>query len=168
MRRAILAGVTFGAAVFVAPVAHGTAPDVVHGGCRWDMHNQHTATGVTYVGYEIEQSTTTTGDSPSEPISATVTCWVAVNGEPVPGTVHSFGDVGPLTGYQAGAVPIMFDAADYGGLAGCESDAFADGTTREICYSWLNIEIPPQAVVDTENGVCETLELDDCPSLETH
>jgi len=152
VKRTLLASLAVGASVLVAPAAHATVPNVLHGGCFLDTDGHPLVTGDTQVGVIGDRSVTTTGDSPAVPIGATVTCSVEVNGVLAPGTTHSYGD-SPVTGIQLGADPLTYTAGPLDTVALCQSVVYADNTTWDECVILGdNIQIPPQTVVDTWNA----------------
>lgn len=152
MRRALVAAVAFGSAVLGTPAAHASTSNVLHGNCFFESSSAADSAGNDNVGALGNLSFTTTGDSPPALIGATVTCWIDVNGVPAPGTSHSYGDGMPV---QAGADPIAFEAARDDFVNVCESVAFADGTTDELCEADAPIGFPPQEVVDVITAVVD-------------
>jgi hypothetical protein len=151
VKRLLVAGAALAATVSVVPAGHATAPDVVHGvACGYETsYDKPELPGDTWTGVQFDSSATTTGDAVPQPIGATITCWLEVDGVTAPGTTYSYGDVPGVTGVQAGAHPISFRADKLATVAGCETDAFADGTSTSICWIWGDdIQIPPQAVQD--------------------
>lgn len=150
MKRFLVAGAALAATVSVVPAGHAAAANVAEGGCRYETtYDTPEAPGTTWSGVQYDYSVTTTGDATAARIGATITCWIEVDGVAAPGTTYSYGDIPGVTGVQAGAHRISFRANKLATVAGCETDAFADGTSTSICWIWGdNIQIPPQAVQD--------------------
>jgi len=119
--------------LLVVPAARAGTPDVVYGGCYFSTDSQPTVTGDVQTGVIGDASVTASGDSTPQPIGATVTCWIEVNGVTEPGTTHSYGDLGGIRGVQAGADPLSFAAYGSDMVEVCESVTFADGTTQAAC-----------------------------------
>ena len=140
----------------VVPAARASSPDATHGGCFFEtvqslpdtMTGDETETGV--IG---DRSVTTTGDAPPVPIGGTVTCWIDDNAVPIPGTTHSYSDVAPVTGVQAGADPISF-VANIGDFVNiCQRTDYADGTSESECAKLLDPNWPPGFMVDLLDAV---------------
>jgi len=164
MKRIWLTAVLLGVGTFAAPVAHATSGDVVKGGCFYTAVPYAPMPDV-YVGYMGDLSATTTGDTPPVPIAATVTCSIVVDGVTAAGTTHSYGDG---LAVQAGVDVVTFTAPPTANVTMCETDVFADGSSRSICYVNAPSDIPPQeiadailAVVDTAGAVVHDVECGD-------
>lgn len=147
-----------GMSALAAPAAHAAGPNQVHGGCSFATTN---AFGDGYTGVLYEASVTTTGDTPPQPIGATVTCWLTVNGVEAPGTRHTYADLPGVTGVQAGADTAAYYADDLDPVNVCEAVAFADGTTQEWCSVDVRDPIPPQEVFDFVDGLVHYVECGD-------
>jgi hypothetical protein len=168
MKKMLLAGTGLALSVLAGPPAHANSSDVVNGGCKYSTtYGVPTAAGDMWSGVQAEQSTTTTGDATRQPIGATVTCWIEVDGVPAPGTTHSYGDVAGMTGTQAGASPVSVDDHGSDNVSACQSVAFADGTTTwTTCFIWGDVvQLPPQVVIDTVDAVVATVDAVVCPQL---
>jgi hypothetical protein len=148
MRRILLAGVMLGASALVAPASQAATAHDIRGGCGFD--SVEVTTGGGYAGVIYDVSVTTVGGLGTAPIGATVSCWIAINGDAAPGTRHSYGDVG-VPGIQAGADPISFTALRYDDVAECMSVVYADNTSTTDCPPIDPIQIPPQEILDLLN-----------------
>ncbi|MBV9097509.1 MAG: hypothetical protein JO079_05585, partial [Frankiaceae bacterium] len=142
----------------VLPAAHADDSDFRYGGCNFE-YEYPSETQIT--GMVSDFSVTTTGYGNPRAIGATVTCWLEIDGKgAAPGTTFSYSDLGGVPGVQAGANPVSFTLDNPLAIVfGCESDAFADGTTRLSCQS-EDPQMPPQPIADlydhtwnTVNGV---------------
>lgn len=118
------------AAITGQPAAGAATTDDIRGGCYLDtVHVFGNGQGV--IG---DLSMTTTGDPAPTPISATVTCWLTMDGvTALPGTTHSYGDIDGVTGVQSGEDQVTYP----GGLRVeptlCQSVTYADGVTQSLC-----------------------------------
>jgi hypothetical protein len=150
--RLLLALVTVGVSALVAPAASAAAPDHITGGCSYNART--ISTDGVQVGVIAELSVTTTGDTPPMPIGATVTCWIEDDGVTVPGTTHSYGDVGGVLGVQAGADTVTFTAGPTDRVYECHSVVFADNTSLPAdCPVDASPQFPPQFVLDAVDAV---------------
>jgi hypothetical protein len=177
VKRILLGGLALGLMAVVVPSASAADPDTIHGGCFFDTNSQATATNGSYIGVIGDHSVTTTSATPPAPTSATVTCAIAVNDSVVGSTSHSYGDVGGVAGVQGGADQISFSALPTDSVKLCETVAYADGfTSGPTCSESTSLQLPPQVVIDTLNGVFDTLtaleiaQVDPlvCPQLKAH
>jgi hypothetical protein len=127
----------------VGPAASAATTNTVRGGCfdRW------ASTNAVRVGVIGDVSVTTTSGQPPAPIGATVTCWIDLNGSPMPGTTHSYGDLGPA-GLQAGADTVSVDVGSDDVLSLCQSVAFADGSSTSSCEAETVTDIPPDWILE--------------------
>ena len=177
MKRVLISGLVAAATASAFAVSGGAgaaSSDQIHGGCFFDTNAQATATNGSYVGVLGDRSVTTTGATPPAPIGATVTCTITVNGAGV--VSKSYGDVGGVKGFQAGADQISFSAQDTDTVGLCTDVAFADGTSTSSCAGALSFQIPPQEVIDALDSVFNTLDdaqktITDpiiCPALASH
>lgn len=151
MRKLVLvAVVAVGLSVLGAPSAGASGSHGINGGCGFSTTD---VVGDAQVGAIYDVSVTTTGDVVPQPIGATVTCWIAVNGVEAPGTRHSYGDVLDVPGVQAGADVVSFTAGilDYVGL--CQTVDYADGTSESECSIEVGPQFPPQVVWDLVDAV---------------
>jgi hypothetical protein len=145
----VVALATTATAAAALPAAAADSTDVVHGGCFFDTEQQ--LDQQTNVGIIGDRSVTTTGDAVPAPIGATVTCWIEVNGVPVPGSTHSYGDLAGVAGVQAGADPLTFTATDFDVVKECQTVAFADGTSTTGCLDAETITVGPPCGQTTED-----------------
>jgi len=165
MRRVVIGALALSALAPLPLAAHGASPDVMHGGCGFEVHRMQTVTGDAWVGALVERSVTTTGDAAPTPIGATVTCWLTSNNELIPGTKHSYGDLAGVPGVQAGVAPVSITLTEAESIGSCEVVDFADGTSSSFCYQWDFILLPPQTVLDTGNGAIGAADSVVCPPL---
>ena len=142
-----LAALALGLALAAAPPAvAGNDSELFSGDCgyhsvtdpTWQVGDPDRYQGVLY-GYAVVYSPS----GPATPVTATVTCTLSVDGEPV-GVMDATG-----TTVVAGTVPVDFVATpeQYVGL--CLSVDFADDTpTYSTCYESIPWQIPPQELYD--------------------
>jgi hypothetical protein len=132
--------------------AHATTgADTATGGCFFAaaISDVRFATGVVYQGVLGDASVTQ--DGAGNPIGATVTCQVRVNGNFDPATQKVFS--GP-SGVQAGVAQLMYTALPGDFVSLCEDVHFADGTdTGLVCQAATEIKNPPQGITDTLDTV---------------
>jgi len=103
--------------------AHADTGDQLKGGCGFDTNSQATLTGGQNVGiiYDVSVSLHASG----LPSTATVACWIEVNGVESPGTrINASG-----TGVQEGEATISFASSDTDQVQLCQQVTFADGST---------------------------------------
>jgi hypothetical protein len=154
MKRLLLAGIALCLSAIVAPTATRAAtPDVIHGGCAFDTDQQETLTGDQNVGVIYDVSVTTTGDLPPQPIDATVTCWIEVNGVEAPHTRYSYSGAG----IQAGVDRISFASSEFDNVSECQAVAYADGSTESSCSVSIGDPIPPQEFFDAVNALLDAV-----------
>jgi len=133
------------------PASHASSPDAIRGGCAFWATN---VVGDSHAGLMYESSVTTTGDPVPQPIGATVTCWITVNGIEAAGTRHTYGDVTDARGVQAGTDPVSFTARPGDFVDECQLVVFADNTTTgPDCPADVGVGFPPQALLDLVNAV---------------
>jgi len=137
--------------VFSLPPVHETnaAGNSIFGGCFFVAIRSADITNFATEGFEGEVSVTT--DSSNRPTTATVTCWIDVNGLKQPNTTIT----ATSTGVQV-AVPaqIAVVAGDSDIISECEAVTYADFTTQPTtCTPATESQLPPQAVYDALNLV---------------
>jgi hypothetical protein len=165
MKRAVLAAVVAALATSVALPANAAAGSTFHGGCGYDTvardpdsvptTGTHTYTGVMDVLVELYSASP--GD---DPVSATVTCTVTVNG--LPSSTARFAGTGVVTG----AKRVSYRVSENDDVSVCtEIDYTSDDTpTVTECAVETMTMIPPQEitavvdeVVDGWLGLCPAL-----------
>lgn len=168
MKRALLVVAIAAGAALVPSYASASSTDILVGGCGYD---EPAVTGVERVGVIDDVSIAMTRGLQHQPIGATVTCWITVNGVEAPGTRYSFSGFG----VQAGAHPVSFTASDIDIVTLCWSVDFADGTSYEPeCLTTIGKPLVPWWITDDENIVlgavddAEVTYVDPvvCPALE--
>lgn len=103
--------------------AHADAGDQLKGGCGFDTDTQPTLTGDQNVGVIHDASVSL--HASGLPSTATVACWIEVNGVEAPGTrINQSG-----TGLQEGEATISFTASPLDQVQLCQQVTFADGST---------------------------------------
>jgi len=122
MRKTVFAGVA--TAVVALVVTQGTAAyadagDTLHGGCGTNL----TGVNGSYSGSEYELSVSQHADSTLS--TATVSCWITVNGVEVHATRLTAGGFG----LQAGELSVGFTAASTDVIQLCQQVVFLDGST---------------------------------------
>ena len=145
LRRIVLAALTLGAALVVAPATHAAtgAMGSIHGGCAY--HAEPT-TGNSWSGVIYDVSATF--DAAGQPESAIVTCWLEIYGVEVAGTRHSYGDIPGVHGVQAGAHSFAYNAGPEDEIIPCRTVQWADGITDTECFQVSQVAIPPQVTWD--------------------
>lgn len=165
------------AATFLAlagPVtaAHADFGDTLKGGCGFTTaQNVFDTSGANEgVIYDLSISQEQNGT----PSSATVTCWIEVNGNQAlnnPLTVTD--DVVP--GVEAGANQIAFFANEFDYVTECQQVTFADGSTWVApdgnvgtdCRPIIESQQPPQPILDLLSELKPDLDAVICPVLVT-
>lgn len=156
--RTLLAAVVLGATALVAPAAHADDSDFMYGDCGFDSA-EVLATSGTHSGWIGVRSVTTTGYASPRPISATVTCWIEVNGALAPSTTHSYADVAGVPGVQIGSDPVSFAADIVDDVRVCETIAYADGTTDSHCI-YHDLQMPSHRQQEYIDHVFRTVDCD--------
>jgi hypothetical protein len=134
------------AATFVgamAPIAPAGADqgDTLRGSCGFDTNEQATVTsgqnrGVIYVAAVSQEAAGT-------PSTATVTCWVDVNGVEQPGTRLS----STANGVIAGSTEISFSSVVSDTVVECQQVVFADGSTWTAQDGNVGVDCPPASSI---------------------
>jgi len=143
--------------VVCAPVAYASPSYTISGGCFFDTSSQAPVTNGDYVG-GIGDLSVTQDKATQLPVSATVSCKIAING--LDGPIFSSSDIAP--GVQVGADQVSFTASDtdvvqlcqkveYNGLNGFETDPWD-------CQAQTTLPFPPPVVYDAINDLMRTLE----------
>ena len=131
-----------------APPASAGQSSAFFGDCGIDSVNQKTVNGDHYQGAIYVFGALYSADPDDMPVSASVTCYVMVDGVPQPGTRVTM----PATGAVAGAAVIDFEARDDQIVELClEVDFLGDDTPtfRRGCgYGAYPPQIPPREVTD--------------------
>lgn len=146
---------------FVTPLASANADqgDTLKGGCGFDTNQQATVTNGENQG-EI-YVTALSQEASGTPSTATVACWIDVNGSEQPGTRLTVTANGVIAGEQQ----ISYSSVDGDIVTECQQVTFADGSTWTAadgnvgvdCPAATEVQIPPQAVIDLINTVFDTL-----------
>ena len=112
-------------AVLIAPAtsARADAGDTLHGGCGYTDDFQNTVVDGQHAGVIYLSSVTL--HASGLPSTATVSCWIEVDGVEAPNTRITETD----TGVQTGERVISFTARDDQLNALCQQVTFADGST---------------------------------------
>jgi hypothetical protein len=97
--------------------------DQLKGGCGFDTNSQPTLTGGQNVGVMYEASVSL--HASGLPSTATVSCWIEVNGVEAPGTRTSQSG----NGVQEGEATLSFTASGNDQVQLCQQVTFADGST---------------------------------------
>ncbi|MDQ1683920.1 MAG: hypothetical protein QOC82_657 [Frankiaceae bacterium] len=149
----VLAGETVG-------VRSNSGGQTTHGGCFFVSIEQPILTNGVDVGIIGLASTAT--DARNNVVSATVKCFIRVNGVPIPGTVVADSD----SDVQVGLRQMVFDE-QRGTLpvALCEDDTIGGTALPEQCIAAIDLDVPPQQVFDalreagfsTDPGLCPVL-----------
>jgi hypothetical protein len=153
VKRILLGALAIGLLGVSAPQAMASGNYSYAGGCTFSANNQDTVTQPdTYVGVLGARvvSTTTT---PPGPAAATVTCELKVNGNTADSLVVSG------SGVEVGAKPTTYVAATGDVVSLCTTVEYAaDATATDTsCGNSINVQVPPQQVIDLLDGVFTTL-----------
>lgn len=142
MTRKLLAALALGAGVLAAP-AGATTSDTIHGGCFFEIIDNHALAGE-YQGVVGDVSVTTDGSG--APTGATVTCWLKnYFGGELAGTRFSYSG----TGVQAGTDQVTVAESEGDVVVECQAVSYADGSSESHCDDLpQQITIPP--------GCCDT------------
>lgn len=146
-KRVVLGVVTLGLTALVVPAAHA-AGETIRGGCLFVSVATHpTEFNGAAEGVIADVSLTT--DSGGNPIFATVSCKIQVNGSDASPTFSY-----PGTGAQVGVDLLAFLATEGDSIAICQRVAYGTGTTTPFsCRSVTEARVPPQQVTDLIAGV---------------
>jgi len=157
-KKALLGSVAAAVMVMGLPMtsASADAGDTIHGGCSFNTDSNQTATQGQNTGV-IEATAISLTSANTPDAGASVHCKIQVNGVDAPGTQLDV--AANAAGIEQGQAQISFD--DQGGTlpsALCEKDDWGDGdTTGWVCQASIEIQIPPQAVIDLINTVFDTI-----------
>ena len=157
--RTLAATLTLAAAVTLAVAAPTSAAAPTDsrslGGCgyrvvedpTWQVGQPYHYTGVVHAAAVLYAES-----DPARPVSATLTCYVTINGVPDDDVATFAG-----TGAVAGVAPVDYVLRDEDVLQLCERFEFADDTvTRTHCYeTGGGIQLPPQEVEDLLSDAAE-------------
>jgi len=161
-KKAALGALAATVMAMVTPMTSASADqgDTLKGGCGFNTDENAVATngqnqGVIYVVALSQEASGT-------PSTATVDCWIDVNGVEQPGTrITATGN-----GVIANQGQITFSAVDGDTINECQKVVFADGSTWTAkdgnvgtdCPAATSIDIPPPVVFDTLDTVFEALQ----------
>lgn len=149
MRKAVLGAVVamVVTATGATTAAHADQGDTLRGGCGFDTNQQDTLTNGQNQGfiYVLAESQEASGASST----ATVDCWIDVNGYEQPGTRFSITGDGVIIGQQQ----ISFSSVDGDTITECQRVTFADGSTWTAMDGNVGVDCPetgdfPQAEID--------------------
>jgi hypothetical protein len=162
VRRLVFATVAaVGLVMSTVPAASASAAgDSIVRGCFVISDGNGAATGDQQLGVIGDVSVTT--DSSGAPTSATVTCWIDVNGLEAPGTRFSYSG----TGVQAGADQISYAASGEDAVALCQEVVYADGSTDAAACGALRPILPLPIQCDLDWCVFYPLDSVLCPQLK--
>jgi hypothetical protein len=123
--------------------------DTLRGGCGFDASQDATVTNGQNVG--VIYVTATSQEASGVPSTATVNCWMDVNGVEQPGTRITVTGNGAIAGQQQ----ISFTAGDGDTITECQQVSFADGSTWAAADGNVGVDCtsgnviqPPQQVRD--------------------
>jgi hypothetical protein len=156
VKRILLGALAIGLLGVSAPQAMASGGFSYAGGCTFSANNQDTVTQPnTYVGALGARVVSTTDGPPPAPTGATVTCELKVNGNNV--------DVLVVTGsgVEVGAKATTYVAAPGDVVSLCTTVAYTNGTsanTDTSCGNSINVQVPPQPVIDLLDAVFTTLD----------
>ena len=149
--RTLLAAVT-AAMLLTSGAVASTGTREYTGGCRWVPDNE-TGTG-TAEGVWGRLYTATAVYSDAGPVSATVTCEVAVDGYVAADATYSFSG----TGVVAGVSPrFRFVGPDSARVDVCTRVTYDNGEVDESCAELSSWQIPPQPVIDVLDDIVGVL-----------
>lgn len=145
--RVLLSLLTIGLTTLVVPAAQA-AGETTRGGCFFvAVSTKPTEFNGAAEGVIADVSVTT--DAGDNPIFATVSCKIEVNGVDATPTFTY-----PGTGAQAGADLLAFLANDSDAISICQRVAYGTGTTTAFsCRAVTEARVPPQEVTDVVAGV---------------
>lgn len=136
----VVATTTIAAVVTVAAPALAAGGDTITGGCFANVHRDTALTNQQNQGILGDLSVTRDLNGP---VSATVTCFIEVNGTEAPGTrLVADGD-----GVQANATQIAYAAGPTDVVELCQDVHFADGfDTGLACSPTVNVVVVPDDI----------------------
>jgi hypothetical protein len=160
-KKAALGALAASVLAFVTPMTSASADqgDTLKGGCGFNTDEQATATNGQFQG--VEYVLAFSQEAAGTPSTATVSCWIDVNGVEQPGTrITATGN-----GAIAGQAQISYSAVDGDAVNQCQQVTFADGSTWTAsdgnvgtdCPAATQVTIPPQAVIDAINTVIDAI-----------
>jgi hypothetical protein len=146
----------------VVPAAYA-ATDEIDGGCFILALDTGAASNFATTGILADASVT--HDDAMNPLQATVTCWVDVNGVEAPNTRFEWAGLGQQAGFDE--VSFVRNGAD--SVFVCEHVLYADNTTMQTCYPPpTEATAPPQQVQDALRGALDVVNPTVCPVLAAH
>jgi hypothetical protein len=171
-KKAALSALAATVMALVTPMTPASADqgDTFTRGCGFDTNQQDTVTngenqGVIYVAGISQEAS-------GLPSTATVSCWIDVNGVEQPGTRLTTTGTGVIVNSQQ----ITFNSVDGDSINECQSVTFADGSTWTAadgnvgvdCPAAIEVVIPPQVVTDLLDTLFITvIDPTICPILVT-
>lgn len=153
MRGALVAVAALGAIAGFAPAASAAPGDTISGGCDYGplIYTGGSSAPLESVLYDES----TTQNAGGAPISATVHCWIDVNGSHQTDSDLYAGGFGA----QEGNEPYTVRATPYDVVDVCEEVRFGLDTywTQVGCHSVTTLQAPPQQVIDLINSLLDTV-----------
>jgi len=142
----------------------GTGVDTADGGCMVVAVDVDSLTNFVTQGLLLDASATR--DAGGNPVGASVTCWMQVNGFEVPDTRFTTND----DVVQAGLAEVAFALRDTDSVLVCERFAYDDGTAAQTCDPAPTEQaVPPPQVPDALRAVVESsVDPIACPLLVAH
>jgi len=158
-KKTLLGGVAAAVMVLGLPMtsASADAGDAITGGCSFNTDSNQTVTQGQNEGV-IDATAFMQTSAKTPDAGASVHCKIQVNGVDAPGTQIDV--AANAAGIVQGQAQISFDDQD-GTLpsALCEKDDWGDGDTSGwVCQGSIEIQIPPQEVIDLLDSIFTTLE----------
>ena len=157
-KKTLLGGVAAAVMVLGLPMtsASADAGDAITGGCSFNTDSNQTVTQGQNEGV-IDATAFMQTSAKTPDAGAAVHCKIQVNGVDAPGTQIDV--AANAAGIVQGQAQISFDDQDGTLPSGlCEKDDWGDGdTTGWVCQPSIEIQIPPQEVIDLLNSVIDTV-----------
>jgi hypothetical protein len=150
MKRTFLTVLALGAALLAPQPASAAADSERTGRCHWRM-TRTPAGDLLTVGVAAAVAVYSTGTPADNPVSATVTCTLMVNGVPV--VEREFSG----TGLVAGAAQVTHVAGPADVVSPCDTVDYTSNATptSTVCYESAGPPPVPQPIIDIINALCE-------------
>lgn len=150
--------------IYALPTPSQTASGyTIRGGCLFLTFEQDVSTNGTNEGVIGDASVTT--NPAGAPASATVTCYIKVNGTEVAGTRSTYSAT-TAPGVEAGMNPISFVAQATDVFALCQDVTFSTGLRMpERCVEATVQQLPPQPLLDAKQVADQLVDPVVCPIL---
>jgi len=152
--------------------AHADFGDTFKGGCGFVTAQDGVVTIGSNVGYIYNLSVSE--EQSGLPSDATVSCWIAINGNQATNPLTVTDDTVP--GVEAGEKQISFIADGFDALIQlCQQVTFRDGSTWVApdgstgtdCRDIGEAQVPPQPIIDLLPGLKQAADIAVCPVLVT-